>query len=545
MAIIGIDLGASAIKLALFEGRLGRYQLAGYRQAPVPQDAEGSPDLDVRLDTLANLLDSVPEGWKSTHGVAFPADHVSLRCIDLPFRDRAQIAKTLPFEVESLLPFDLEDMVMTSRMLTSEGRGSRVLAAVTPRERVSLLLRSLEAQGIEARALPVDIDLLSGFADEGVQAIVDFGHSRTLVALSLDKKVQIARAISSGGRALTLALAEHAECSWSDAEDLKHQLHLGAPPEVATVEWEEPVSDVVAEPPRGETLAPEVAVLRKALNPLVQEIRATLIQFEDAHSLQISEVLITGGGASLGGLSDWLAASLGVRVTEIDVPEASLETSPGRFAICHALGLRGHQASLPAQLLNLRQGEFSFTGNLARVSRIIGFVAAGLLVFFLGSLALHFQEMGELNEALEAADARVSSAVTTAFPDVSADKAANLAQAQAIVNERAAAVEQRTEQLQGLIPDRPPILSLLKQLSLGMPTATEARVDVTELHVVPGSVTLKLETDEYSNAEAIERKLKEEPRFSQTKRSKEQKVSNGIRFVLTIPLSDDNSGEEG
>ena len=66
-----------------------------------------------------------------------------------------------------------------------------------------------------------------------------------------------------------------------------------------------------------------------------------------------------------------------------------------------------------------------------------------------------------------------------------------------------------------------------------------------QTHVVPGSVTLKLETDEYSNAEAIERKLKEEPRFSQTKRSKEQKVSNGIRFVLTIPLSDDNAGEEG
>ena len=82
----------------------------------------------------------------------------------------------------------------------------------------------LEEMGIEARALPVDADLLSIYATEGVQAVVDIGHERTLVGLSNAGKMVAARAISSGGRDLTEALMQTGQMSWLEAEDLKHGL---------------------------------------------------------------------------------------------------------------------------------------------------------------------------------------------------------------------------------------------------------------------------------------------------------------------------------
>ena len=138
--------------------------------------------------------------------------------------------RTLPFEVESLVPFDFEDMIMDTRTLAGEGNGTKVLAAVAPSERVGQLLSKLSELGIELKALPVDIDLLSHFADIGTQAVIDIGHSRTLVALTHEGKTIAARAISTGGKALTDAIQEACGVNRLDAEELKHS-YISARPQ--------------------------------------------------------------------------------------------------------------------------------------------------------------------------------------------------------------------------------------------------------------------------------------------------------------------------
>ena len=57
--ILGIDLGSHAVKLAVFEGSFGRYQLEDYRVRRVAQDTDVEPALDDRLSALGELVDDM------------------------------------------------------------------------------------------------------------------------------------------------------------------------------------------------------------------------------------------------------------------------------------------------------------------------------------------------------------------------------------------------------------------------------------------------------------------------------------------------------
>ena len=82
--------------------------------------------------------------------------------------------------------------------------------------------QGLSEAGADPKVLVVAADLLGAYADSGVQAIVDLGHTRTLVSLCRDGHVVGCRALTGGGRDLTSALASAHGLSWEQAENRKH-----------------------------------------------------------------------------------------------------------------------------------------------------------------------------------------------------------------------------------------------------------------------------------------------------------------------------------
>src|SRR5690349_15713957 len=97
--VLGIDLGSHTVKVAVFEGNFGRFQLKEYWARPVPQTLDASPDLDTRLGTLQHLLDELPDKEPPVVVAGFPTERASLRLVRLPFADRSQVERTLPVEV--------------------------------------------------------------------------------------------------------------------------------------------------------------------------------------------------------------------------------------------------------------------------------------------------------------------------------------------------------------------------------------------------------------------------------------------------------------
>ena len=77
-----------------------------------------------------------------------------------------------------------------------------------------------------------------------------------------------------------------------------------------------------------------------------------------------------------------------------------------------------------------------------------------------------------------------------------------------------------------------------------MPAHASAVLDVTELSITSGTISMKVETGGFEDAAKIESSLKANARFKQAQKGDEKKRREKVRFTITIPLEGDDS-EEG
>lgn len=539
--IIGVDLGSHSVKLAVMTGAFGRFEIEEYLSEVVP---EGERNLADRLECLSALLAGLPTDERRSFAAAFPADHTSARMVTLPFADKTQIAQTLGFEVEGQVPFDLEDMVLTHRILDTSPQGSRVLAALTAQERVGRRLSELDEAQADPKSMVIDGDALGDHASIGVQAIVDIGHARTLVTLCSEGRVWGTRAISMGGAVLTQALADARGLPLAEAESLKHRTALRAGLDAET-EWEEDSATEV-EAQEDDAGANDGEVLRKAIQPLLASLRASLINFEDSLELEVEEVLLCGGTANLGGLARLLKVDLGVRVRRIAVSDvAHAAGQPARFALCHALARRAAGIT-SGEEMELRQGAHKFRGDLAsmRTAIIGGAVAVAALVLLVAGLVAW--KVVQTSAELETLDAQIAEVVASVHQgELTAEDVGDHEEAQRMLESKALETMALIEMLGAAVAEAPPMVSAMHDLSEAMPPPAKARIDVRELSISQRSLNIDAETDSYDSASTIETSLQAHERFKQALKGDDKKVRDGIRFNISIPLGAESTSEEG
>ena len=512
--IIGIDLGSHTVKLAVFEGSFGRAQPDDLLTRPVRQDEIHGPDREARLDALAALLRGLEPDSNTTWVLGFPQDLTTLRTVQLPFADRAQVERTFRFEVENQVPFDLDRMVMAHRTQNVEEGDSRVLVALANQDDVQSALDGVADLGIDPRHLLVEGDVFDAYGEGQTVAVVDLGHMRTLVTLADDQLVLATRTIDGGGRALTQALSHAHEITWAEAEQRKHASSLDGP---------------------------DGELLRTQLAPLLAALRATLIGFEDAHGVEIERVILAGGASGLGGLPALLEADLGVPVSLAEplLPDHIMGSQP-RAALASALATH---ASSRARALDLRQEGFAYRGDLTalrNLAKIAAIAAAAMLILGVGWFAYQMHALSAEKITLET---DIATVVLEAFPDVDPGKLTSASMAFAIMQEKTIETTSRVDALGSIISDSPPTVTLLAEISKSMPAPTDARIDVSELSIGESTVTMKAETDGFEAATKIEAALQANERFKQARKGDEKKTRSGVRFTITIPLGDEQ--EEG
>ncbi|MFM2248794.1 MAG: hypothetical protein RL071_4869 [Pseudomonadota bacterium] len=576
--IIGIDLGHHAVRLAVLEGNFGRYQFSRFIEAPVaPGPATAS--LEARLAALTVAREQLGPGGPDTFAATFPADRASVRTVTLPFTDRAQIDKTLRFEVEGLVPFDLDEMVLADRVMAgrpAEGKGAdgkaeakstetQVFCALAPKAEVAALLSGLHGAGADPRLLMLDTDLYDTFASDGVQAVIDIGYTRTLVSVCRDGHVIASRGIDRGTRDLVWAVAHQLGVDEATAERAVRQTGLreasaaagwaGAVDPTADADlidvdgWtdEEPTGPSMRPPTEVPNLhqqpgQPPVAdVVRDTIAPLLTELRASLISVEDTLGLSIDEVLVAGAGSALPGLRELLVTVLGVAVNPVRVTEAEGQPVPERFALAAAVSRR--LATGKGRHIDLRQAEFAFKGDLNALGNILRYGALAAAALLLAGVGFFGWRTMQLRGEIADAEAKLGEVVLAAVPDADPERLKDPSVATAIMTERAAEAAAQVEALGGLISTEPPTLTLLSDIASSVPPHTETKLDVTELSLAKSTISLKIDTTGFEAAANIETALKRNARFKTATKSDEKKYKDGVRFSITIPLDSDEAQE--
>lgn len=123
---LGLDLQEDALCAVLLECGLKRRDIDSCIRIPLAGSGSLQEKLHPAFITLSEKM-----GVDGCGGaLSIPADKVTCRNMRVPFTDTKKIRQVLPFELEPLLPFPIEDLVIDFQKIGTTSEGTQILTIV-------------------------------------------------------------------------------------------------------------------------------------------------------------------------------------------------------------------------------------------------------------------------------------------------------------------------------------------------------------------------------------------------------------------------------
>jgi type IV pilus assembly protein PilM len=349
--LVGLKIGASQIAAAHVRND-GPPEVLRVARTPLDRGVVVSGELR-DPDALAAALrvffkeNQLP---KRDVRLGIASNRVGVRVLEVAGVDDPKLlGNAVRFRAQEILPIPLSEAVLDYRVLRerTDETGAvvrEVLVAFAYRElvdryaavcrRAGLKLIGIDLDGFAMLRALVDPAGERAHLDGAAVVTVSLGHDRSIMSVSDGTTCEFTRVVEWGGASLDAAVARILALTPSQAEPIKRQLTL----------------DRNAPTPDG--LSPEQAGRARAA--MVQEVHAFVrefvssLQFYQAQpgSLDIGEIVITGGTAHMPGLADQLRELIGVAVRVGDPlgrvlvgKKVATEEPVGSLALAIGLGI--------------------------------------------------------------------------------------------------------------------------------------------------------------------------------------------------------------
>lgn len=217
--LVGIDVRATHVRVALLQTQYRGVKLVGYRQAPL----NGPHELEETLRLVG--LPLVQQGEHVASCVS--GDQLFIRDIELPPAASKQLSDVVPFEIEAQVPLDFDELCYDYRLLGAKAArdGMRVLSVATRislvRQQIDLVQRALGVEPERVGAGPMPLANLAQMLPElrgpGLVAVLDVGLGSSDLLVLSDGMPVFARTLSvgaeAGGQAMIAALRQ-SQAAW-------------------------------------------------------------------------------------------------------------------------------------------------------------------------------------------------------------------------------------------------------------------------------------------------------------------------------------------
>ena len=189
--ILGFDIGQDSITAVQVKSGLGKYEVLACARVLI----EGAEGIDAAIKEMSDQMDLESDFYISS----IPCERASYRNLKMPFKDLKKIRQALPFEIETLVPFPIEDLVFDF-VADDRSDESEILAVSTEKSFVSEYLARLQGHGIDPdvldiRCVPTVSWLLrqDGTPDDGL--FLEIGEKRVVMILFLNRQIVLIRSI--------------------------------------------------------------------------------------------------------------------------------------------------------------------------------------------------------------------------------------------------------------------------------------------------------------------------------------------------------------
>ena len=328
--LVGIDFGHGVIRGVEIVDAGSRRQRA-VRQGSIKVAESAVVSGEVR--DVAAVASALKQLWQQTRFrsrrvvLGLGNARVLARDLDVAVRPLPQIRESLPFLVADLLPMPLENAVLDYYPVSAgtDEHGAEVyhgMLVAALKDVAMTNAQAVQQAGLEVAAIDMTpFAIIRALADRDggeTVAFVDVGSMTTIISVATAGTPEFVRSVPVGSNDVTRALIDLGGLGHDQAERVKRIAGLrpaDAAPQVRSV----------------------VELMAARTGELMNSVRDTLSYFTDTRRRPLDRIVLTGGGARIGGFAEMLTARLGIPAELSDaLPDmdylvaGALASGPGR-----------------------------------------------------------------------------------------------------------------------------------------------------------------------------------------------------------------------
>ncbi len=325
--VLGIDIGSKVIKilqLKISGGKISVINFAEYDMG-LHNVKEKSPEekKQAYIDALKKLISSKKFTTKNA-AISVSGSSVIVRFVRFPKMSESDLEKTLQFEAEPHIPFDIQEIQMDTHIIgdvedAAQTKMETVLVA-GKKDIVQERIEIIERAGF--RPVIVDVDaftmenayeLIHKEALSETVLLVNIGASITNISIVENGISKVVRDLYTAGDSFTSAIQENMQNSIEETEELKKRYGL-----------------LGGKAEEGKDVSVQIYNI---LYPVVKELNSELQRSIDyfigqktSADVKVEKVILSGGTANLKGLPELISSELKIPV-EIFRPLEHVDTS--------------------------------------------------------------------------------------------------------------------------------------------------------------------------------------------------------------------------
>jgi type IV pilus assembly protein PilM len=373
--IIGLDIGSYSIKAVEIVNTFKSYEIANFYETKIPLLDDFSPD--IVIPTCLEQLFSENKIEADRIITAMPGQYISSRILNFNFSDPFKIQGAIYAEIEDVVPFTIDEMIIDHQILGQVDGQTLVLVVLTKKVFLRSFLQHLQRVGIDPKS--VDVDCLSFYnlcpflemASGKIYGFVDMGHEKTSICLVQDGVLKMFRSINLGGRYLTDFLARDLEVSYNEAQRLKHQ-----------------VSQVLLAEGDQTTLSGDHKQVAEGITggvqAIIKELGRTLYAFKNWEKSPIERIYLSGGTSEIQNIEKHLSYNLEIDIEKSKLGKSALSMNPQLESSVPymlqgiAIGMRSITTVRRHSQINLRKGEFAYVQDYESILKWVTLISKGI-----------------------------------------------------------------------------------------------------------------------------------------------------------------------
>lgn len=357
----GLDISDLSLKFAKLKREKKGDLLEFYGEKDIPEEVikNGSVAKEEELvSVLGEALSHIPHEELKYAVVSLPEEKTFTTVIKTPLLPEEELDSAVSYEAENTIPFSMEEVYLDFQVLHSHEQGEEkyheVLVSAAPKAIVDSYLSCLERASIvplvfETESAAISRALMNREGSQRPTLILDVGAIRTNLMVFSGEGLAFTFSIPVSSYLFTKSIAEKLDIPFEEAESLKrkHGLELWNKVTLKGKKESSPIEQFEMEIEKDKEV---LQALEPSLRELVKEVKKHM-EYYRTHGMHggsepIERVLLSGGGANLKGLPEFLSSELGIPVhvsnplTNIaGVKEAVLMSSEDSLRYTTALGL--------------------------------------------------------------------------------------------------------------------------------------------------------------------------------------------------------------